>query len=97
MNNLDRYIIMASFSGYMGKLLLLGAGYADVGIVTVLASVFFLYSYTSNKKQIDQLKQEVKESQSELKNEVLRLQAIVDEHRSSLTSIKMSQGMRNVK
>jgi hypothetical protein len=97
MNNLDRYIIMALFSGYVGKLLLLGAGYADVGVVLVLAAAHFLFASKAEQKQIDELKQLVKESHSDLKNEVIRLTAIVDDHRASLTSIKMSQGIRNVK
>jgi len=97
MDNLDRYIVMASFGGYVGKLLLLGATLADVGIVAVIAAAYFLFMYVANSKQIDQLKQELKKDNSELKNEVLRLQSIVDEHRTSLTSIKMSQGIRNVK
>lgn len=97
MNNLERYTIMVLLSGYVGKLLLLGANLADVGIVGVVAAVYFLLTYTANNSQIEQLKQELKKDNSELKNEVLRLQAIVDEHRTSLTSIKMSQGIRGVK
>lgn len=97
MNNLDRHITMALFSGYVGKLLLVGAGYPDIGIVAILGAAFFLFSYTSDKKQIDELKQQVKTSHSEMKNEVLRLQAMVDEHRTSLTSIKLAQGIRQAK
>jgi hypothetical protein len=97
MNNLERYITMALFSGYVGKLLLLGAGLSDVGVVLVLAAISFLFATKAEQAQINQLKQLVEKSISENKNEVLRLQAMVDEHRTSLTSIKMSQGIKGVR
>lgn len=97
MNNLERYITMALFSGYVGKLLLLGAGLADVGVILVLAAISFLFATKAEQAQINQLKQLVDKSISDNKNEVLRLQAMVDEHRTSLTSIKMSQGIKGVR
>jgi len=97
MVNLERYLIMAMLIGYVGKLLAFGAGFADMGIVLVLAAAHFLYNSQLQNKEIVKLKQELKEAVSSFKNENLRIQAVVDEHRTSLTSIKMSQGIRNVK
>ena len=97
MNNLDRYIIMALFGAYVGKLLLLGANYSDVGVVLVLAAAHFLVASKSHEKQIDVLKKQLDEARAEMKEDLKAIKTMTDEHRTALTSIKMSQNIKGIK
>lgn len=93
MSNIDRYLIIALFGAYVSKLMIQGASLSDAAIVLVLASANFLVGYFPRSKELSELKQEL----IEIKKLQTQQNQIVDEIKTSVASVKISQGLRNVK
>jgi hypothetical protein len=93
MEKLERYALISLFSGYVIKLLVVGASLADAAIVLFLAALYYLYISQIQNKQIVQLKQEV----TELKENITSLKKDNEDFRSAVAQVKISNGLRNVR
>lgn len=91
--NIDRVLLLSLFSGYTIKLLALGANPADAAVVLVLAGANYLFHAQLERKQISELKQELKEIRSGQTDQ----NVIISELKTSMTGLKMSSNLRNVK
>lgn len=97
MKNLDRYMIMALFAGYMGKLLLTGASLSDAAIVLVLAAANFLYNSQIQNKQIVELKQELREFKNQSTAEIKKLSELSEELKTNVAGVKIASGLRSAR
>lgn len=93
MKNIDRVLILSLFGGYTLKLLALGANPADAAVVLVLAGANYLFNAQLERKAINELKQELKDIRSSQVDQNI----IISELKTSMTGIKMSSSLRNVK
>lgn len=93
MNHIDRYLIIALFSGYVAKVLARGASFSDAAVILILAATHFLYNSQVQNKKIIQLDQQVTDLTDILKS----VQKSQDEIKTSMASVKISQGFRSVK
>lgn len=85
-----KYLPMALCSAYLIKLLIVGATGQDAAIALGLMALCAFFQHKPEQKQIQELNQqlkEVKESQEELAKRV-------DEARTSIVGIKMSNGVK---
>lgn len=93
MLTLDRNIITLLFAGYIGKLLIVGASFADAPIALILGSIYFLFFLKIKDNQIDELKQELMEQ----KKEIEKVAQTSSDVKSAMASLKISQGFKQVK
>lgn len=93
MNNIDRYLIIALFGGYVIKILARGASFSDAAIVLVLAATHFLYTSQIQNKEVSELKQQV----ATLTDTLVIVQKSQDDIKTNMASVKISQGFRSVK
>ena len=91
--NINRDLILSLFGIYTLKLLILGASLPDAAVVLVLAAANFLYNSQLERKVIAELKQEVKDIKSNQHDQ----NTIISELKTSMTGMKMSNNLRNVK
>lgn len=93
MKNFERYSLIALFSSYVIKLLIVGASLADAGIVLFLGALYFLYISQIQNKEITELKQDL----SSLKDNLSKLQKDNEDMRNAVAGVKITQGLRNIK
>jgi hypothetical protein len=93
MNRIDSWLILSLLVGYTGKLLALGASPADAGVLLVLAAAYSMQRYYSVNKQHNELKQELTDIRSSIKDQDL----VITELKTSLAGAKIAGGFRSVK
>jgi hypothetical protein len=92
MKNTDRVLILSLFGGYTLKLLALGAQPADAAVVLVLAAAHWAYNAQLERKEINELRQEIKDIKANQQDQ----NTIISELKTAVTGIKMSS-FRSVK
>ena len=85
-----RHIPMVLFSAYLIKLLIVGASAQDAAISIGLMALCAFFEYKPAQKQIEQLNQEL----NEIKESHKDLEKRIDEARTSIVGIKMSNGVK---
>lgn len=90
---LDRYLTIALFGGYVAKVSIMGASLSDAAIILVLAAAHFLYNSQIQSKEVSELKQQV----TSLMKDVQDLKTNVDDAKTALAGVKIAAGMRAIK
>lgn len=93
MKNIERYLLISLFSGYVIKVLATSASISDAAIVLFLAASYFLYNSQIQNKEISQLKQELTTTSEQIK----KLQKDSEDMRNAVAGVKITQGLRNIK
>lgn len=93
MKNLDHYLLLSLFGGYVLKLLVKGATLPDAAIVLFLGAAYYLYNSQIQSKEIVQLKQEFKGIQDQLE----AIKKSNEDLKNAVAGVKITQGLRNVK
>lgn len=93
MKDLDRYLLIALFGGYIIKMLAHGATLPDAAVVLVLAGSHFLYNHFMQNKEITQLKQEL----NGIRDSIQKVLKDNEDLRNAVAGVKITQGLRNIK
>jgi uncharacterized coiled-coil protein SlyX len=85
---------------YLGRVLVLGANLSEMGIIFSLVALNISKDYLEKQKRIKDIEQEVNtrvaevENTIKIQNEVIEKMArALDEQRTSVASLKLSQGL----
>lgn len=85
---------------YLGRVLVLGANLSEMGIIFSLVALNISKDYLEKQKKIKDIEQEVNarvaevENTIKIQNEVIEKMArALDEQRTSVASLKLSQGL----
>lgn len=89
MNNISR-IPLILFSILVCKALILSASWSDALVILAVGAISIAYEFKARDKQLEEVNKVI-EKQNET---ILALAKVVDELRSSMSSVKMAQGMR---
>lgn len=92
MKNLDRYLVLALFSGCVIKSLVLGVSLPESIVILTLAGATFFYSKEMQHKEM----KELKEKFNDLSAKQFDQSNIISELRTSITGVKLTQNLRNV-
>lgn len=96
-NNLDRYLFAGLLSAYVIKVGFTGASLADALILLVLAAIHGVLAFGAHNKKIAELKQQLAESEKSNNEKISAIADKLEETRSALAGVKISQGFRPVK
>jgi hypothetical protein len=93
MRNIDKALLLCLFGGYTAKLAILGSNYSDALIILVLAAAHFLYNSQIQNKQIQELTSRLNDLQIKQNEQ----NDNVEDIKSAISSLKISQGLRPAK
>ena len=91
--HIDKALLLCLFGGYTAKLAILGSSLPDAAIILVLAAAHFLYNSQIQNKQILELSNRL----NELEAKQAEQNKNVEDIKSAVSSIKISQGLRPAK
>lgn len=93
MINTDRALLLCLLGGYTVKLLALGSNLSDALVVLVLAGAHFLYNSQIQNKEIKELANKIEE----LEKKNVEQTKLNEDLKSSISSVKITQGLRSAK
>ena len=85
-----KYLPLAAFCIYFAKVTILPSSYPEAVILLILGSVAAYFEYKSNDKKIAALEEQFKAQQKDLEDKAKDIEHL----KSSITSMKLSAGMR---